>query len=139
MSVADQTLHPAAASDQEPPRLAKHRYPLPIVAAAVITLIAVGYSFVLAPGVVSASRDLQAGRDALHRGDYDVAVNRLKAAHDAAPSSHDVTLSLAEAEFASHDPVDAMALLDGVKLDQGDWDELTRYMPQEYQKYFEQA
>jgi len=48
----------------------------------------------------------------------------------------DVTVSLAEAEFAASDPADAMNLLKGVRLSQSDWNALKQYMPLKYQQYF---
>lgn len=120
-----------------PPRaLPKHRYPLPIVVAGVLTLLAAVYSFALAPGVISAAHDLRNGQSALKRGDYQTAVTDLRRAHGQAPTSNDVTVSLAEAEFAASDPADAMNLLKGVRLSQSDWNALKQYMPLKYQQYF---
>jgi thioredoxin-like negative regulator of GroEL len=121
---------------EAPPALPKHRYPLPIVLAAVITLAAAAYSFARAPALIDAGREMRAGQSALARGDYGTAVRELRAADAHAPTSHDITVSLAEAEFADNDPADAMRLLNGVKLSQSDWTALQQYMPAQYQKYF---
>ncbi len=120
-----------------PPRaLPKHRYPLPIVVAGVLTVLAAVYSFALAPGVISAAHDLRNGQSALKHGDYQTAVTDLRRAHGQAPTSKDVTVALAEAEFAASEPADAMNLLTGVRLSQSDWDALKQYMPAKYQRYF---
>jgi hypothetical protein len=79
---------------------------------------------------------MRAGQSALARGDYGTAVRELRAADAEASNSHDITVSLAEAEFADNDPGDAMRLLEGVKLSQSDWTALQRYMPTQYQRYF---
>jgi len=130
----------AADSAQEaapPPRIPRHRYPLPIVLAGVVTLAAAAYSFTLVPGLVSAQHDLSAGRAALKNGDYVGATVRLTRAHTEAPTSKDVTVSLAEAEFASGQGSSAMELLRNVKLTESEWTELKLYMPESYQQYFQ--
>lgn len=121
---------------EAPSALPKHRYPLPIVLAAVIALAAAAYSFARAPALIDAGREMRAGQSALARGDYDTAVRQLRAADAVAPTSHDITVSLAEAEFADNDPADAMRLLNGVRLSQGDWTALKQHMPAQYQQYF---
>jgi hypothetical protein len=121
---------------EAPPALAKHRYPLPIVLAVVITLVAAAYSFARAPALIDAGHEMRAGQAALARGDYDTAVRQLRAADAKASTSHDITISLAEAEFADSDPAAAMRLLRGVKLDRSEWTALQRYMPAQYQRYF---
>ncbi len=121
---------------EAPPALPKHRYPLPIVLSIVITLAAAAYSFTRAPALIDAGREMRAGQSALARGDYDTAVRQLRAADAIALTSHDIEVSLAEAEFADNDPADAMRLLNGVKLSQSDWTALQRYMPVQYQQYF---
>ena len=121
---------------EAPTALAKHRYPLPIVLAAVITLVAAAYSFARAPALIDAGHEMRAGQSALARGDYGTAVDQLRAADAKAPTSQDITVSLAEAEFADNDPADAMRLLRGVKLNRSEWTTLQRYMPAQYQQYF---
>jgi hypothetical protein len=126
----------SAQSSEPPPRIPRHRYPLPIVLAGVVTLAAAVYSFTLAPQLVSAQHDLTAGRRALKSGDYVGAAAKLARAHREAPTSRDVTVSLAEAEFASGQGNSAMELLRNVKLTQSEWTELQIYMPETYQQYF---
>ncbi len=125
-----------AARPAAPPRLPKHRYPLPIVAAAVLVLAGALYSFTQAPGLVSTSRELDAGRAALHRGDYATAVAKLQAAYAADPSSHVVRLAYAEAAFADNQPRTALTVLAGIKLSGSDYDALQKYMPVRYDQYF---
>ncbi len=136
MTIAEPTGELVADVPSPPPALPKHRYPLPIVVAGVLTLLAAVYSFALAPGVISAARDLRNGQSALKRGDYQTAVTDLQRAHGQAPTSKNVTVALAEAEFAAGEPTDAMNLLKGVRLSQSDWDALKQYMPAKYQQYF---
>jgi predicted Zn-dependent protease len=136
MAIAETPGASVAERPSPPPALPKHRYPLPIVLAAVVTLLAAAYSFALAPGVISAAHDLRNGQSALKQGNYQTAVTDLERAHSAAPTSKDVTLALAEAEFASGDPTDAMNLLTNVKLTQSQWTDLKQYMPAKYQQYF---
>jgi len=127
---------PPAESSAPPPRIPRHRYPLPIVLAGVVTLAAAIYSFTLVPQLVSAQRDLHSGQVALAKGDYPGAMAALRKAHSEAPTSHDVTVSLAEAEFANGQPESAMELLRNVKLTQSEFTQLKMYMPESYQQYF---
>ena len=122
-----------------PAGLPRHRYPWPIVAAAVVVVAAVVYSLVLAPTVVSTSRELDAGTAALHRGDYATAAQRLRSAYSADPSSHKVQLAYAEASFANGDPRTGLTVLSGVTLSAHEFAQLKIYMPARYAKYFEQT
>ena len=123
---------------QAPPaRLPRHRYPWPIVAAGLVVILAAVYSFTLAPGVVAASNDLNAGRDALARGDYATALVKLHTAYQDDPGSHKVQLAYAEAAFGGGQPRTAMRVLVGVKLTNNEFTELEKYMPAAYQKYFD--
>jgi predicted Zn-dependent protease len=107
------------------------------VVAAVVTLLAAGYSFVLAPSVMHASTDLSDGRAALQRKDYVTAMALLREAYRAQPHSHKVQLAYAEAAFAGGNDDEAMHVLEHVKLSESDWTELTKVMPAQYQQYFE--
>jgi thioredoxin-like negative regulator of GroEL len=120
-----------------PPALPKHRYPKAIVAAGVLTLVAAAYSFYSAPPLISAAHHLRAGQTALAQGQLSTADVELRRAHAAVPTSHKITVALAEAEFANGEDAEAMELLRGVKLDSGEWTALQRYMPARLQSYFE--
>lgn len=127
----------APPSSAPPPRIPRHRYPLPIVLAGLATLVAAIYSFTLVPDLISAQHDLSSGRAALTRGDYSAANAALTRAHSEAPTSRDVTVALAEAEFADGQPTAAMQLLRNLKLTQSEWTQLKVYMPETYQQYFQ--
>jgi hypothetical protein len=122
-----------------PPALPKHRYPLPIIAAAIAMIAAVAYSLLSVPHLVAAGRDYRAGTSALSSGDYSTAFARLSRAHTEAPTSRKILIALAEADFADGHAASGLRLLEGVKLTSSEWNGLTAYMPAQYQKYFHQT
>jgi len=113
----------------EPDRIPPHTYPVWVVLAAVLTLLAALYSFTRVPTLVEAGRNLRSGRAALARGDYATAVAQLERAHEESPSSRKATIYLATADFAAHQPEAALQLLRGLELTQSEWSTLTQTMP----------
>ncbi len=64
----------------------KHRYPIAIVLAALVTVLAAGYSFVQAPTLVQAARDMRAGEADMSGHDYVTAAATLANAHRSVPT-----------------------------------------------------
>ena len=120
----------------EPAPIPPHTYPLWVVLAAALTLVAALYSFARVPTLVGAGRDLRSGKAALARGDYTGAVVELERAHEESPTSRKVTIFLATAEFGANEPQPALELLAGIKLTQSEWSTLTQTMPPSIQAQF---
>lgn len=120
----------------EPPRLPKHSYPIGVVAAAVLTIVAAAYSFTRAPSLVSAGRELHSGQAALAHHNYAIAVEELQRAHKEVPSSRKATILLAEADFGAHHDGAGLLLLRGMRLTQSEWSTLTKTMPPSVQAFF---
>lgn len=120
----------------KPTPLPPHTYPLWVVLAAVLTLLAALYSFTRVPPLVDAGRNLRSGQAALSRGDYTTAMTQLERAHEDSPSSRKVTIYLATAEFGANQPQAALALLQGMQLTQSEWSTLTQTMPPSIQAQF---
>jgi thioredoxin-like negative regulator of GroEL len=134
MALAEQAL---PVESHEPPRLPKHRYPAVVVAAAVLTIGAAAYSFTRAPALVDAGRNLRSGQRALARQDYVAAAAQLQRAHDEAPSSRKITISLAEADFGANRRREALELLRRMRLTRSEWTTLTTTMPPSIQRFFQ--
>jgi hypothetical protein len=136
---ADDTKWWAPQAPPAPPErraLAKHSYPIVVVVAAALTLVATAYSFTRAPSLVRAGRALRAGQAALSRRDYVAAAGDLERVHAAAPSSHKAVVLLAEADFGAGRDNAGLQLLRGVRLSPGDWNKLTTTMPVSLQSLF---
>jgi predicted Zn-dependent protease len=125
-----------AVSTEPPPRLPKHRYPIAIVLAALFTVLAAGYTFVQAPTLVQAARDMRVGEADMAGHDYETAAVTLGKAHRTVPTSRKITIDLAEADFGAGEPDAAMRLLRNMRLSPSEWQTLTQTMPADYQKYF---
>ena len=136
MAIAEQAL---VVESHDPSRLAKRRYPAVVLAAAVLTVAATAYSFVRAPALVAAGRNLRSGQAAIARHDYVTAAAQLERAHEAVPSSRKVTISLAEADFGANRPQAALDLLRGMKLTEREWSTLTQTMPASTQRLFQET
>lgn len=106
-----------------------HTYPLWVLLAAGVVLLAALYSFTRVPSLVEAGRNLRAGEAAVARHDYPTAVAQLKSAHEESPSSRKVTIYLATADFGVNQPQTALALLQGMRFTQSEWATLTQTMP----------
>lgn len=128
-----------AAPAVEAQPLPRFRYPITIVLASVLTLAAVGYSFLRAPTLVQADRDLRTANTAIAHHDYVTAAAVLSDAHSAVPTSRKITIELAEADFGADKGSSAMRLLSGVRLSPSEWHTLLQTMPAQYQKYFVRA
>jgi thioredoxin-like negative regulator of GroEL len=120
----------------EPARVPPHTYPLWVVLAAVLTLLAALYSFTRVPTLVAADRNLRSGQAALARHDYTTAVAQLERAHEESPSSRKATIFLATAEFGANQSQAALALLQGMRFTQSEWSTLTQTMPPSVQALF---
>jgi len=107
-----------------------------IVLAALLTVLAAGYSFVQAPTLVQAARDMRAGDAEMAHHDYVTAAATLADAHRSVPTSRKITIGLAEADFGAGKPDAAMRLLRGMRLSPSEWQTLTQTMPAQYQQYF---
>ena len=119
-------------SAQVPP----HTYPVWVVLAAVLVLLAALYSFTRVPKLVEAGRHLRAGKAAIARHDYATAVADLERARREAPTSRKVTIYLATADFGVNQPEAALDLLQGLRLTQSEWTTLTQAMPAAVQAQF---
>jgi hypothetical protein len=128
--------HQAPREWAEPAAIPPHTYPLWVVLAAAVTLLAALYSFTRVPTLVEAGRDLRAGEAAVTRGDYATALVDLERAHTESPSSRKATVYLATAEFGENEPQPALELLSGMQLTQSEWTTLTRTMPPSIQAQF---
>ena len=91
-----------------------------IVLAALVTVLAAGYSFVQAPTLVQAARDMRAGDAEMAHHDYVTAAATLADAHRSVPTSRKITIGLAEADFGAGKPDAAMRLLRGMRLSPSD-------------------
>jgi hypothetical protein len=70
----------------------------------VLRIGAAAYSFTRAPALVDAGRNLRSGQGTLARQDYVAGAAQLQRAHDEAPSSRKIAISLAEADFGANRP-----------------------------------
>jgi hypothetical protein len=120
----------------EPAQIPPHTYPLWVVLAAVLVLLAALYSFTRVPTLVDAGRDLRSGQAALARGDYATAVTQLVRAHEESPSSRKVTVDLATADFGVNQPQAALELIQGMKFTQSEWATLAQTMPPSIQALY---
>ncbi len=120
----------------EPAQVPPHTYPLWVVLAAVLVLLAALYSFTRVPTLVEAGRNLRVGEAAVARHDYTTAVVQLERAHEESPSSRKVTIYLATADFGANQPQAALGLLQGMRLTQSEWSTLTQTMPASIQAQF---
>ena len=122
-----------AESAQVPP----HTYPVWVVLAAALILLAALYSFTRVPKLVEAGRDLRAGKAAIARRDFATAVTDLERARRESPTSRKVTIYLATADFGVNQPQAALDLLQGLRLTQGEWATLTQAMPASVRAQFQ--
>lgn len=121
----------------EPTPLRPHTYPLWVVLAAVLTLLAALYSFGRLPTLVEAGQNLHSGEAALARHDYTTAIAQLERAHEEAPSSRRATILLATADFGANRDQAGLELLLGMKLTQSEWSTLRETMPPSIQAQFQ--
>jgi len=127
---------PAPSEWSEHAQVPPHTYPLWVVLAAGLVLLAALYSFTRVPTLVAAGRNLRAGEAAVARYDYTTAVTDLERAHEESPSSRKVTIYLATADFGVNQPQAALALIQGMRLTQSEWATLTHTMPTSIQSQF---
>ena len=120
----------------EPAQVPPHTYPLWVVLAAALVLLAALYSFTRVPALVEAGRNLHSGQAALARGDYTTAVTQLERAHQESPFSRKVIIDLATADFGVNQPQAALALIQGMTLTQSEWATLTQTMPPSIQALY---
>ena len=122
------------------PVLQRHRYPKWIVLFGLCIVITLIYSLSSLPDYFSAARILRAAQAAYKAGNFDSSVERYRSALALVPTSRVARLGGAKAIFSNADKSDDIAgleLLVGMRLNSGEWSDLKRVLPAEYQQYFE--
>ena len=132
-------------SDQSPPSIPpipKHKYPRWVlifgVAVAAITL----YSLTMLPNYASATKSFRLAQSAYRDHDFDAAASHYLQTLDRVPSSKVARIGAAMAVFSNSDKKDdplGLQVLAGVTLSTGEWSDLKRVMPVDYQQYFEET
>jgi len=134
MAIVEQPAPPGQWTDQS--RVPPHTYPLWVVAAAVLTVIAALYSFGQVQTLIDTTGNMRAGQKALAARDYATAMVQFEAAHEQVPSSRKVTIYLATAEFGAGEEQEALALINGMKFSRSEWTTLTQTMPPSIQAHY---
>jgi hypothetical protein len=128
--------HPAPNSWAGQTQVPPHTYPVWVVGAAVLVVIAALYSFAQVQTLIDGTGNFRAGQRALAARDYTAAMVQLEAAHEQVPSSRKVTIYLATAEFGANDQQDALALINGMRFSRSEWSVLTQTMPPSIQAQY---
>lgn len=123
----------------EPAQVPPHTYPAWVVVVAALIVLAALYSFTLVPTLVDAGHNLRSGQAALDRGDYGTAITDLQRAYEDSPSSRNVRIYLATAEFGANQPQAALGFIQGMRFTQSEWATLTRTMPTSVQALYHQT
>ena len=139
--IDDEALGDDAGYQQEHPRLSAKDYPIWVIGFGLLVLVAFGYSSLSLPHHVSQARTLARAHRFDKAGDYVQAERDYRTLLVADPGSEAGRLGMAHAILADsdarNDPA-ALALLQGMKLDESDWKTLQPVMPAEYQRLFVQ-
>lgn len=139
--IDDEALGDDAGYRQEHPPLSAKDYPIWIVGFGLLVLIAFGYSSLSLPRHVSQAWTLARAHRLDQAGSYVQAEREYRALLVEDSASEAGRLGMAHAILADSDSKNdpaALALLQGMKLDESDWRELQPVMPAEYQRLFVQ-
>jgi hypothetical protein len=123
----------------EPAVVQPHTYPLWVVGAAALVVVAALYSFSHLQLLVDATGSLRAGQKALAARDYSSATVQLETAHEDFPSSRKATIYLATAEFGLGNNQAALGLIGGMKFTRSEWATLTQTMPTSIQALYHET
>ncbi len=121
------------------PALPAHKYPLWIKLFTGGMILATLYSLFLLPEYLVASKKMYAAEIAYQNRNYEDALDLYRYVLETVPSSKKARVGAAEVIFANGDKNDdkvGLLLLDDITLDKDDWLRITKVMPVEYQKYF---
>ena len=121
------------------PTLPAHKYPLWVKLFAGGIMLATLYSLILLPEYLVAAKTMSAAKLAYQNGNYDDSIQLYQHVLETVPSSKTARIGAAEAIFSNSDKSDdeiGLSLLEGITLDNDNWSRITRVMPVEYQKYF---
>jgi hypothetical protein len=122
--------------------LKRHRYPIWIVIFGLLIVIALVFSLINLPGYFAASKDLRAAHNAYKIGNFGNATKLYNSALTLVPTSRVARLGAAMAIFSNTDrsnDLTALRLLVGMTLNSSEWSDITRVMPTEYKKYFQET
>ncbi len=94
----------------------------------------------LLPEYLVAAKKMRAAQVAYQAGHYDESIQLYRYVLETVPTSKAARIGAAEAIFSNSDKSDdevGLTLLRGITLDKNTWARITRVMPVEYQRYFE--
>jgi len=121
------------------PALLPHKYPLWVKLFGIGIIVATIYSLILLPEYLVAAKKLRAAETAYQNGDYQSSLELYRYVLETVPTSKTARIGAAEAIFSDGDSSDdevGLTLLQGITLDKDNWARITKVMPVEYQKYF---
>lgn len=116
-----------------------YKYPLWVKLFAGGIILATLYSLIFLPEYLVASKKMSAAKLAYQNGNYDDSIELYRYVLETVPSSKTARIGAAEAIFSNNDKSDdeiGLSLLGGITFNKDNWSRITRVMPVEYQKYF---
>jgi hypothetical protein len=127
---------------QLPPALKRHSYPFGLQAFVAVIAVVFFFSLRMLPPYLACGRLLTQATIAEENHNYSQAGDLLLAALKKVPSSKRVRIELALLWFehgSQDDKEAALGVLEGVLIDEDDWNRIRPVLPREYLRYFSKS
>lgn len=122
-----------------PQRLKPYRYPIWVILCATAVIGVGGYASISLPAYLTTARIFAQAKTLERQGNHTASEPLFRQVLARSPNSRSARLALAKALFADGGDVngiEAMRLLEGIKLSKSEWEELQPYMPEKYRQLF---
>jgi hypothetical protein len=119
--------------------LRPYQFPLWVLFICGFIMLSASLSLNLAPIQVRALSNLWKAEDAARKGDNSSAISAFRDVLADIPTSRESKIGLAKRLFVNNsqpDSEEALGLLSGIKLSIGEWDDLKKVIPKQYQELF---